>query len=92
MGAIIEEVELNRGSEQTHLSGVTCIFCGLPTPVHASVQRGTGTNPSQPTRHISLVRCEICGKEAPYLSCEVAEFAEVSWAGRRVWVAQEHGS
>lgn len=42
---------------------VTCIFCGLQTPVPAS---GTSKFTSNFPHHISIVRCEVCGKEAPY--------------------------
>lgn len=91
MGAIIEEVEFNRDPEETAHSGVTCIFCGLPTPAHAPAKKTFEAYPPQPSRRVSLVRCEICGKEAPYLSSEVTEFGEVFRVRRTALVEKEQG-
>ena len=74
MGITIEETEVNGDLQATLLTGVTCIFCGLPTPVHSHAPKQTEVGRPQSSTHVSLVRCEICGKEAPYLSSEVTEF------------------
>ena len=41
---------------------VVCLFCGHRTPALAVVSS------------ISLVRCRVCGKEAPYLAGEIVAF------------------
>jgi len=91
MGVRIEEVEFSQDFKAAAHSGVTCIFCGLPTPVRATEQKPAETCPSRPTSHISIVRCEICGKEAPYLSGEVAEFGDVFRARRISLFANDEG-
>lgn len=77
MGPMVEADEPSQGSEVRSHAGVTCIFCGLPTPVRAVALKPHATDLSTPVRHVSIVRCEVCGKEAPYLSHEVSEFGEV---------------
>jgi hypothetical protein len=41
---------------------VTCIFCGLLTPLPGCASKLGSHVP----RHIFIVRCKLCGKEAPY--------------------------
>jgi hypothetical protein len=55
------------------LKEVACIFCGLPTPLPAS---GPGGSASHVAPRISIVRCLVCGKEAPYRACDVFEPGE----------------
>jgi len=63
MNVNIETVLVSQKLDTITDKEVTCIFCGLPTPVPAS-------NPSKLARdvprHIFIVRCKLCGKEAPY--------------------------
>jgi len=66
MGANIEAVIVSQKLETIPCKGVTCMFCGLPTPLPPSV-------PSK-LSHISIVRCKLCGKEAPYRACDIIEF------------------
>lgn len=90
MGATIEEVGISEDFGATAHSGVTCIFCGLPTRLHATAPTPFETHLSHPASHVSIVRCEICGKEATYLSREVAEFGDVFRARRTPWAEKEY--
>jgi hypothetical protein len=51
-----------RGSAPLAWGHVVCLFCGHRTPALAAVSS------------ISLVRCRVCGKEAPYLAGEIITF------------------
>jgi translation initiation factor 2 beta subunit (eIF-2beta)/eIF-5 len=51
------------GSDHSFCGEVVCLFCGRHTPALTRVRTG-----------ISLVRCRVCGKEAPYLANEVVTF------------------
>ena len=82
MGATIEAVGLRQDPETATQSGVVCIFCGLPTPVRASSEGTFATHLRRPSTRVSLVRCEVCGKEALYHAEEVTEFEGNS---RRIW-------
>jgi hypothetical protein len=77
MGAIIEAVQVNQHPETATHSGVVCIFCGLPTPVQTSGEGTSATHAPRPNRRVSIVRCEVCGKEAPYPAHEITEFGEM---------------
>ena len=57
---------------------VACIFCGLPTPVPAS---SPSKFANRSPRHILIVRCRACGKEAPYRTCDLLEFDELLEGG-----------
>jgi hypothetical protein len=65
MGATVEAVIANQNPETITGRGVICIFCGAATPVPASSPASCATC-LEHTSGISLVRCKICGKEAPY--------------------------
>jgi hypothetical protein len=57
------------------LAGVFCLHCGMNTPVHVSADRG----PSEGgVTSISIIRCQSCGKEAPYLADEIVVFKGIS--------------
>jgi hypothetical protein len=71
MGTPIETISLSQNPERITHEEVTCIFCGLPTPVPAS---DPSKFASHVPRHLSIVRCEVCGKEAPYRTCDIFEF------------------
>jgi len=55
---------------EENLTGVTCLFCGVHTPLPISMNRrlsaGTGASP-----RLFIVRCCECGKEAAYLAIEI---------------------
>jgi hypothetical protein len=68
MAANSEAVILSQTRETITRKEVTCIFCGLPTPVPAS---SPSKFASHVPRHISIVRCELCGKEAPYRARDI---------------------
>jgi hypothetical protein len=68
MGANIETVRLGQEHETIARKEVTCIFCGRATPVPAL---GPSKFASAGPRRISLVRCKVCGKEAPYRACDI---------------------
>jgi hypothetical protein len=77
MDANIEAVIVSQKLETITRKEVTCIFCGLPTPVPAS---GPSKFASHVPRHISIVRCKLCGKEAPYRARDTFEVGEMCGA------------
>jgi ribosomal protein S14 len=77
MGAPIETVSVSQNPETITRMEVTCIFCGRPTPVPAS---DPSKFASHVPRRISIVRCKVCGKEAPYRACDIFEFGEMCHA------------
>jgi len=80
MDANAEAVIVSQKPETITRTEVTCIYCGLPTPVPASAPSKFA---SHVARHISIVRCKLCGKEAPYRACDIFEFSEM--CGARVF-------
>lgn len=74
MGTPIETVSVSQYPDTITAEEVTCVFCGLPTPVPAL---GSSTIASHVPRHIWIIRCEVCGKEAPYRACDIFEFGDV---------------
>ena len=66
MGAAVEAVKAVQNSATITRREVICIFCGLPTPVSALGPSGRASREARNTSGISIVRCEVCGKEAPY--------------------------
>lgn len=71
MGANIEAFVVGQTLKTITRKEVTCIFCGLPTPVHAP---GPGKFAGHAPSSLSIVRCNLCGKEAPYRACDILEF------------------
>jgi len=46
---------------------VACLFCGTRTPAPApKPARRSAHHGHNPSFRVSLVRCRVCGKEAPY--------------------------
>jgi ribosomal protein S14 len=78
MGTTIELVTALRKPETTTRKGVTCIFCGLATAIPASGPGKFASHVPRSNPRVSIVRCEICGKEAPYPIREILEFRETS--------------
>jgi hypothetical protein len=74
MGANIEVTMVSQKLEAMTRKEVNCIFCGLPTPVPAP---GPGKFAGYAPSSLSIVRCNLCGKEAPYRASEVLEFDEI---------------
>jgi hypothetical protein len=62
MDANIETVLASQRLDTITDKEVTCIFCGLPTPLPDCPSKFASHVP----RHIFIVRCKLCGKEAPY--------------------------
>jgi translation initiation factor 2 beta subunit (eIF-2beta)/eIF-5 len=56
---------MNQDSEKRHRSGVACLFCGRRTPL-----------PTSEGRRVLIIRCRVCGKEAPYEASRITEFQE----------------
>jgi hypothetical protein len=58
---------------EQELIGVVCLHCGMPTPLPVSTSggRSCGSNTIKLNPHLSIVRCDGCGKEAPYLADEI---------------------
>jgi hypothetical protein len=77
MGAIIEAVQVNQHPEPVTHAGVVCIFCGQATSVQTSREGAFVAYAFRPDRHVSIVRCDVCGKEATYLAHEITEFGEM---------------
>jgi hypothetical protein len=74
MNAAIERIRPGQEFSALPLQEVACIFCGLPTPLPA---RGRNGFASHVPRRISIVRCLVCGKEAPYRTCDTFEVGEM---------------
>jgi hypothetical protein len=75
MGATVEAIQVSQYPESATHRGVVCIFCGLPTPVQESREGAVRTTQiPRANRRTSIVRCEVCGKEALYRSYEIVEF------------------
>ena len=90
MGAIMEALQVSQTPETATHSGVVCIFCGLPTPVQTCHKDTGTTSTSRDNRRVSIVRCEVCGKEAPYRADEITEFGEVfREPSASLWFAKE---
>jgi hypothetical protein len=70
----IEAVIVSQKLETITRKAVTCIFCGLPTLVPAS---SPSKFASHVPGHISIVRCNLCGKEAPYRAGDTFEVDEM---------------
>ncbi len=90
MGPITEAVQTNERPDTATHNGVVCIFCGLPTPVQTSREGAATTNATRSNHRVSIIRCEICGKEAPYPAHEIAEFGGVFHEpSSSLWFAKE---
>jgi hypothetical protein len=62
---------MNQQTEKQYWSGVVCMFCGRRTPLPASAGPKTLEG-----RRVMILRCRVCGKEAPYQASEMFEFHE----------------
>lgn len=69
--SILEEPTMNERPETQYLSGVVCMFCGRRTPLPEMTGPKTSGG-----RRVMILRCHVCGKEAPYQASEMFEFQE----------------
>jgi hypothetical protein len=54
-------------TDQKNCSEVTCLFCGSRTPVPAAKPaRRSANRTTDANFRVSIIRCHICEKEAPY--------------------------
>ena len=69
--------------KQRNQSGrvVVCLFCGTRTFVPVSPTRDI-THQSDSGSGVTLVRCHVCCKEAPYSASEIIPFQEVEFNSR----------
>lgn len=56
---------------------VVCLFCGTRTVVPASQARDAVSEPTSGAG-ITIVRCHLCRKEAPYAASEIFRNQDVS--------------
>ena len=66
-----------------HSNGVVCLFCRVCTRLPAGLRASEGW------RRVVIVRCQVCGKEAPYHASEIIEFEERSIAAHCLAPARE---
>jgi hypothetical protein len=46
---------------------VVCLFCGMHTPAPPpKAARRSARRAADATFRVSIIRCQVCGKEAPY--------------------------
>jgi hypothetical protein len=59
--------------------GVVCLFCGshAPLPRPSRTQRNDADDAGQEAL-VALVRCRLCGKEAPYGPQEIVDFRDAA--------------
>jgi hypothetical protein len=62
--------------KQSH-GGVICVHCGMHISLPSFTNGSSSGTSSEPERHISIARCDTCGKEAPYLASDIIVIAEV---------------
>ena len=60
---------MNQESRE-HSNGVVCLFCRVCTRLPAGLRASEGW------RRVVIVRCQACGKEAPYHASEIIDFEE----------------
>ena len=54
-------------TDQKSLSEVVCLFCGSRTPVPAAKPARRAANKATDANfRVSIIRCHVCEKEAPY--------------------------
>jgi hypothetical protein len=73
MGTNVDAGIVSQDARTINHQEVKCIFCGLPTTVPVL---GLSTLPNRFPSHISIVRCQLCGKEAPYRNCDISEVSK----------------
>ena len=76
------EGRMTQKSKSEKGRAVVCLFCGTRTFVPASPSRDIGE--AESAAGISLVRCHVCHKEAPYAASEMLPVQEATFAGGNV--------
>lgn len=61
---------MTRKSQSEDSRAVVCLFCGTRTYVPASPSRDASAE-ADSSGGISIVRCHVCHKEAPYAASEM---------------------
>lgn len=57
------------------LPSVVCLFCGLPMSLpHMTRARRSGEGAETPESLVALLRCRVCGKEAPYCRTQIGNY------------------
>jgi hypothetical protein len=56
---------MHKNSEKRRLSGVVCLFCGRGN----ALPEAGGEDTEE--RRMVIVRCQVCGKEAPYQADQI---------------------
>jgi hypothetical protein len=74
MAANIEATMVSQKLEGMIRKQVNCIFCGLPTPVPIP---GPGKFAGCAPSSLLIIRCNQCGKEAPYRAGEILQFVQI---------------
>jgi RNase P subunit RPR2 len=59
---------MTQEQEKSQQSGVMCLFCGSSTPLPAAAGPRTSEE-----RRVVIIRCRVCGKEAPYQADEIVD-------------------
>ena len=58
-----------------HSWGIVCLHCGAYVPLQTSA--GHSADADRPPERVSLVWCQVCLREAPYLPEEVVDMNEM---------------
>jgi hypothetical protein len=56
---------------------VVCLFCGTRTAVPVSQSRDSA-NHSDSGVGVTLIRCQVCRKEAPYSASDIVRFQDIA--------------
>jgi hypothetical protein len=59
--------------EESNHKGVICLFCGKSTHLPPQVERRLSASPAESAYRPSILRCDLCGKEALYLPEEIVD-------------------
>ena len=62
---------MNHANKNDGHKGVVCLFCGTCTSLSAQAQQRHAAHPDE--HRVSIIRCQLCGKEAVYLSAEIVD-------------------
>ena len=65
------EAGMNQETKKLQQSGVVCLFCGRSTPL----PEAAGPRTSEERRGV-IIRCRVCGKEAPYKAEEIIDLED----------------
>jgi RNase P subunit RPR2 len=67
---------MNREANKLQGSGVVCLFCGRSTPLPEAAEPRTSEE-----RRVVIIRCRVCGKEAPYQADEIVDLQDETAVG-----------